>query len=81
MHCSVGERGEVTIPKESRDALGLVPGMRLEVSVTDGALVLRKPGIGEALEAWAGTADNPYGSTDEFIAALRGPDRDRDRAW
>jgi len=79
MQCSVGERGQVTIPNQARDALGLVPGMRLEVSLADGALVLRKPGIGEVLEAWEGTADNPYGSTDEFVAALRDPDRDRDR--
>ena len=43
MKSSVGERGQVVIPKEIRDRLGLEKGMILEVETSgdDGAIVLR----------------------------------------
>jgi len=34
-------KGQLTVPKELRDRLGLVPGARLDVSLLEGALVLR----------------------------------------
>jgi antitoxin PrlF len=71
MQTSIGERGQITIPKAVRRELGLRPGMRLEVSVENGAVTLRRPGIDDALEAWEGTAENPYGSTDEYLRRLR----------
>lgn len=71
MHCVVGERGQVTIPKSAREALALCPGMRLEATVQDGAVILRRPSIDGALEAWEGSADVAYGTTDEFVKALR----------
>jgi len=71
MHCVVGERGQVTIPKSAREALALRPGMQLEVAVEDGAVILRRPSIDGALVAWEGSAEIAYGTTDEFVKALR----------
>ena len=71
MQCSIGERGQVTIPKEVRRELGLRPGMRLDVTVENGAVLLRRPSIDSALEVWESSAEIPFGATDEFIATLR----------
>jgi AbrB family looped-hinge helix DNA binding protein len=71
MKTLVGERGQVTIPKSIRRLLGLRQGMRLEVTVEDGAVVLRKPDMHSVLEAWEGTASTQYESTDAFIASVR----------
>lgn len=71
MQSSIGERGQITIPKAVRRELGLRPGMRLEVSVENGAVTLRRPGIDDALEAWEGTAENPCDSTDEYLRMVR----------
>ena len=51
--------------------MGLRPGMRMEVSVENGAVTLRRPGIDDALEAWEGTAENPCDSTDEYLRMVR----------
>jgi hypothetical protein len=45
--------------------------MQLDVSEEGGAVVLRKPGLGAALDKWGETAENPYGSTDAFLHELR----------
>lgn len=74
MQNAIGERGQITIPKAIRESLGLQPGMRLEVSEEEGAIVLRKPGLGPALDKWSETAENPYGSTDAFLEAVRDPE-------
>ena len=78
MKSTVGERGQITIPNALRKQLGLRPGMRLEITEEDGAIVLRKPGIEAAIEKWAGSAENPYASTDEFLAELRDSDKEPD---
>lgn len=71
MNTTVGERGQVTIPKQIRDALHIVPGMELEVAEEHGVIVLRRPRISNALDKWAGTAENPFGTTDGFLMATR----------
>lgn len=42
MEATVAERGQITLPKAARDALGLAKGSRLEVSVSNGRIILRK---------------------------------------
>lgn len=42
MESIVAERGQITLPKAARDALGLAKGSRLEVSVSNGRIILRK---------------------------------------
>ncbi len=48
MEAILAERGQIVIPKAARDELGLVAGMKLDVRVEGGKLVVRK-NIGEAL--------------------------------
>lgn len=84
----VTEKGQVTIPKEIRDRLGIVPGSEVEfVPSRDGALLVRVDGdkADEAIrnfEDWAekvcGTLDLGGVSTDEFMEWLRGPRDDLD---
>jgi AbrB family looped-hinge helix DNA binding protein len=78
----VTEKGQVTIPKEVRDRLGIVPGSEVEfVPDEKGArLVLiashttRDP---QDFEAWlrsrSGSFDTDGMTTDEYMEWLRGP--------
>ena len=69
-------KGQVTIPKRVRDALGLQPGCAVDFMVNpDGDVVLRKSGPSKArpldrFEAARGTADVKW-RTDELMALLR----------
>ena len=76
MKTVIGERGQITIPKPIRESLGIRPGMKLEIVEEDGVIMLRKTGIGQALDKWAETAENPYGTTDAFLNAVRDEDQD-----
>ena len=42
MEATVAERGQITLPKAVRDALGLTKGTKLKVELIDGRIVLRK---------------------------------------
>jgi antitoxin PrlF len=72
MRTTVGERGQITIPKPLRDSLGIRAGDELEVGEEGGRLVLRKAAVTARLERVFGTVDLGM-STDEFIDLLRGP--------
>lgn len=76
MNSVIGERGQITIPKSIRESLGIRPGMKLEIVEENGTIMLRKPGLGQALDKWAETAENPYGTTDAFLNAVRDEDQD-----
>ena len=39
---TLAERGQIVIPKEARDALGLKPGSRLQLHIESGRLVIEK---------------------------------------
>ena len=71
MKAKVLERGQVTIPKELRDRLGIRPGATLEFSAEDGRLVATKV---ESLDP----VDQIYGlvgrgrRTDDIMKELRG---------
>jgi antitoxin PrlF len=70
-------KGQVTIPKAIRDALGLEPGMEIDFAVNrEGEVVLqRAPRPAKArvdrFEAARGKADVRW-RTDELMALLRG---------
>lgn len=80
----VGERGQVTIPKEVRDRAGIVPGTELEFGIEGDVVTMRrargrgKPGPtrGEKIVAsLRGTKTaNLDLSTDEIMRFLRGDD-------
>ena len=72
MDATVAERGQITLPKAVRDALGLVKGTKLKVELIDGRIVLRKD-VSDALSRLRGRIKLPAGvSTDDVMRELRG---------
>ena len=73
MEATVAERGQITLPKAVRDALGLTKGTKLKVELEGGRIVLRKD-VGEAINRLRGRFKLAEGfeSTDEAMRALRG---------
>ena len=72
-------KGQVTIPKRIRDALGLQPGQRVEFSVGDnGTVVIHRaqtgkprPATKDRFAASRGIAQSDW-RTDQLMALLRG---------
>lgn len=79
MATTLTSKGQVTIPKQVRDALDLMPGCEVEFSVNrDGEVVLHKSGgmpkaKTNRFEVARGKADIKW-RTDELMALLRGED-------
>ncbi len=72
MEATVAERGQITLPKAVRDALGLTKGSKLTVELLDGRIVLRKH-VDDALSRLRGRFKlDGFASTDEALRALRG---------
>ncbi len=77
MTTTLTSKGQVTIPKQIRDALGMAPGCSVQFAVNrDGDVVIHKVG-GRAsrkpdrFEAARGKADVKW-RTDDLMALLRG---------
>jgi AbrB family looped-hinge helix DNA binding protein len=72
-------KGQVTIPKQIRDALGLAPGSTVDFAVNGhGEVVIQKAGARQSrkrdrFESARGKADIRW-STAELMALLRGED-------
>ncbi|QQS01947.1 MAG: AbrB/MazE/SpoVT family DNA-binding domain-containing protein [Austwickia sp.] len=69
----VGEKGQVTIPKQVRDELGIGPGSTVSFEVHDGGAMLRKVGSTRGrtvVAAMRGRGDVAM-STDEIMALTR----------
>ena len=79
MATTVTSKGQVTIPKQVREAMGIEPGSKVTFELNkDGERVLRKCGparkrSADRFEAVLGTADIKW-RTDELMALLRGDD-------
>lgn len=79
MSTTLTAKGQVTIPKQIRDALNLVPGCPVDFSVNNaGEVVLHKANTRKGrqrdrFEAARGKADVKW-RTDELMALLRGAD-------
>jgi AbrB family looped-hinge helix DNA binding protein len=81
MSTTITQKGQVTIPKQIRDALGLTPGSAVDFAADkDGNVILRKtgqrartPSRKDRFEAARGKADIKW-RTDELMALLRGED-------
>lgn len=72
MEATVAERGQITLPKEARQALGLKKGTKLIVRVEDGRIVLRKD-MSAAITKLRGIYKLPKGmTTDDMMRELRG---------
>lgn len=75
MEVIVAERGQITLPKPVRDALGLTKGMTLKVEVQGGRIILRKD-VSEVIARVRGRfkAAHPQGAPDALVRQLRGHD-------
>jgi AbrB family looped-hinge helix DNA binding protein len=67
----VTTKGQVTVPKEIRDRLGIEPGDEVEFEETDDGFVLRKSVEENPFDDWRGVADTET-SVEERIEELRG---------
>ena len=79
MTTTLTSKGQVTIPKQIRDALGMSPGCSVQFAVNrEGDVVIHKVGARagrkpDRFEAVRGKADIK-GRTDDLMALLRGND-------
>ncbi len=73
MEAIVAERGQITLPKAVRDALGLTKGTVLKVELDGGRIILRKD-VSEALRKARGAFRliDGLADTDEAMRAIRG---------
>lgn len=73
MEATVAERGQITLPKAVRDALGLTKGSVLKIELDGGRIILRKD-ASEALRKVRGKFKLAEGlaSTGEALRAVRG---------
>ena len=70
----VTTKGQVTLPKKLRDAIGLKAGSEVEFELDDGRIVVRKRAPTEILARWRGRYEGKLlGATvDETMELLRG---------
>ncbi len=72
MEATVAERGQITLPKAARDALGLTKGMKLKIEIEGGRIILHKD-VKDALSRLRGLIKLPPGVTsDDVMRELRG---------
>ena len=72
MEATVAERGQITLPKAVRDALGLTKGTRLKVELDGSRIVLRKD-VDDAISRVRGRFKlDGFASVDEAMRAVRG---------
>lgn len=75
MKTIVSEKGQITIPKELRDQLGLRPGTRIDFEVDRGRLVGIKAVDADVVSKWLGRGKLPVGkTTDEYVRYIRDAD-------
>ena len=72
MEATVAERGQITLPKAVRDALGLTKGTVLKVELDGSRIVLRKS-VDDAISRARGRFRlDGFDSSDEAMDAVRG---------
>jgi AbrB family looped-hinge helix DNA binding protein len=71
MEVTVAERGQIVIPKQARDAMGITPGTRLELRVVKGQLIVTKR-VSLNLAKWVGSALDDGLTTEQALQELRG---------
>ncbi len=73
MKAVVSQKGQVTVPKECRDRLGLKAGTALEFETRDGLLIGRKVQSEDVFRKWRGRGRLPGGvSVDTYLTKARG---------
>lgn len=72
LEATVAERGQITLPKAVRDALGLTKGTTLKVELDGGRIILRKD-VSDAISRARGRFKlDGFADTDEAMRAIRG---------
>jgi AbrB family looped-hinge helix DNA binding protein len=71
MEVTVAERGQIVIPKQARDAMGITAGTRLELRVVKGQLIVTKR-VSLNLDKWVGSAPDDGLTTQQALQELRG---------
>jgi antitoxin PrlF len=72
LEATVAERGQITLPKQVRDALGLTKGTKLKVEIDGSRVILRKD-VDDAISRLRGRFKLPPGmTTDDVMRELRG---------
>ncbi|MDH5821425.1 AbrB/MazE/SpoVT family DNA-binding domain-containing protein [Luteimonas sp. RD2P54] len=72
MEATVAERGQITLPKAVRDALGLSKGTILKVELDGGRIILRKS-VDDAISRARGRFRlDGFADTDEALKTIRG---------
>lgn len=71
---TVTSKGQITIPKDVREALGLQAGAHIEFELQSGGVLLRKQIPPATFQRWRGYLRGKTGSTDvgELLEELRG---------
>jgi AbrB family looped-hinge helix DNA binding protein len=71
---TVTRKGQVTLPKRVRDALGLQPGAQVDFEIRGDTVILRRRVPVEVFERWRGVLREAVGGkgTDELLRELRG---------
>ena len=73
----VSEKGQVTIPKQIRDRLGLTPGTVLRFHAEEGKLVGIKSVPEDVFKKWRGRGRLPRGmDVNAYLRRARGSDAD-----
>lgn len=74
MKSAVSEKGQVTIPKQIRDSLGLRPGTVIEFQAEGGRLIGTKAVSEDVFRKWRGRGRLPGGlSVDAYLRRARDP--------
>ncbi len=72
MEAIVAERGQITLPKAVREALGLIKGTQLSVELDGGRIILRK-NVDDAISRARGRFQlDGFVDVDEAMRAVRG---------
>lgn len=73
MTAILSEKGQITIPKEIRQKLGLRPGAVLEFAAVNGKLIGQKKIEGDIFKKWRGRGRLPgRGDVDAYLQRTRG---------
>jgi len=73
MTSTISSKGQVTVPKNVRDELGLRPGTTVEFELTEKGVLLRKGHKGvRPVDRVRGILDR-RGRTDDLVDDMRGP--------
>ena len=75
MKSIVSEKGQVTIPKEVREALDLKAGQVIDFDVQKGLLIGRKRLQAAALDSVIGILKGKIDDVDGYLDEVRGPRR------